>query len=238
MERAGLAYSSHMSSDGFSKLPDRQERTSSPTSNQRSEAAEPSGCASGRRGRLRRSIARPPCKRHGLYLMLGPPWQPPLQRRLHRRDVGLCRALPDRSGPVRALADHECRPGRLPFDRTPACGCWPQEGAALLSLRRRTRPAPPLGGSRDAFNIYRGDNDSTATLFCSITREVDLRELPSGPTSHGSLGLDDDPSVYDATYDDPVLFRSGAELRKTRAERGRSDSRALAGVLLPGIREA
>jgi hypothetical protein len=34
------------------------------------------------------------------------------------------------------LADNECRHGRLPFDRSPACGCWPLEGAAALSLPR------------------------------------------------------------------------------------------------------
>jgi hypothetical protein len=34
------------------------------------------------------------------------------------------------------LADHKCRHGRLPFDRTAACGCWAQEGAAVLALPR------------------------------------------------------------------------------------------------------
>ena len=29
--------------------------------------------------------------------------------------------------------------GRLPFDRTPSCGCWPQEGAGVFAL-----PARPL----------------------------------------------------------------------------------------------
>jgi hypothetical protein len=37
------------------------------------------------------------------------------------------------------LADLECRHGRLPFDRTPACGCWPDESAAVLAL-------PPVHG--------------------------------------------------------------------------------------------
>ena len=40
------------------------------------------------------------------------------------------------------LADHECRHGRLPYDRTPACGCWPQEGAAVMIL-----PAPRVAGT-------------------------------------------------------------------------------------------
>ena len=40
------------------------------------------------------------------------------------------------------LADHECRHGRLPCDRMPACGCWSQEGAAVLTV-----PAPRSVGA-------------------------------------------------------------------------------------------
>jgi hypothetical protein len=43
---------------------------------------------------------------------------------------------PIEAGVLCPLADHECRRARLPFDRTPACGCWPQEGAAVLALPR------------------------------------------------------------------------------------------------------
>jgi len=49
-------------------------------------------------------------------------------------------SCPIEAGVLGKLADHECRHGRLPFDRTPPCGCWPQEGAALLAIPRR-RPA-------------------------------------------------------------------------------------------------
>ena len=44
---------------------------------------------------------------------------------------------PIEAGTLGRLADHECRHDRLPFDHTPACGCWPQEGAALLALPPR-----------------------------------------------------------------------------------------------------
>jgi hypothetical protein len=44
---------------------------------------------------------------------------------------------PIEAGALGKLADHECRHGRLPFDRSAACGCWPQEGAAVLALPRR-----------------------------------------------------------------------------------------------------
>jgi hypothetical protein len=43
---------------------------------------------------------------------------------------------PIEAGVVGRLADNECRHGRLPLDRTSPCGCWPEEGALMLSLRR------------------------------------------------------------------------------------------------------
>jgi hypothetical protein len=50
---------------------------------------------------------------------------------------GRCRI---EAGVLGKLADHECRHGRLPFDRTAACGCCPPDGAAVLALPR-LRPA-------------------------------------------------------------------------------------------------
>jgi hypothetical protein len=43
---------------------------------------------------------------------------------------------PIEAGVLGRLADHECRHGRLPGDRTAPCGCWPQEGAVLVALSR------------------------------------------------------------------------------------------------------
>ena len=43
---------------------------------------------------------------------------------------------PIEAGVLGRLADHECRHGRLPSDRTPPCGCWPEEGAVVVALRR------------------------------------------------------------------------------------------------------
>jgi hypothetical protein len=57
---------------------------------------------------------------------------------------GRCRI---EAGALGRLADHECRHGRLPFDRTPACGCWPQEGAAVIILQP---PRPADAPSREA----------------------------------------------------------------------------------------
>lgn len=42
------------------------------------------------------------------------------------------------------LPEHECRHGRLPFDRTPPCGCFSQEtpaGAEVIELPVRRAPA-------------------------------------------------------------------------------------------------
>ena len=41
---------------------------------------------------------------------------------------------PIEAGVLGRLADHECRHGRLPYDRTPPCGCWPEEGAVVIAL--------------------------------------------------------------------------------------------------------
>jgi hypothetical protein len=60
-----------------------------------------------------------------------------------RQTGGRC---PIEAGLAGRLADHECRCGRLPFDRTAPCGCWPQEQAAILTL-----PAhPPATAKRRA----------------------------------------------------------------------------------------
>jgi hypothetical protein len=43
---------------------------------------------------------------------------------------------PIEAGVLGRLADHECRHGRLPYDRTAPCGCWPEEGAVVVALSR------------------------------------------------------------------------------------------------------
>ena len=67
--------------------------------------------------------------------------QAQLQRPLHRRDRRVWRALPDRGRRLGTACDHECRHGRLPFDRSPVCGCWPQEGGAVVTLPRQRASA-------------------------------------------------------------------------------------------------
>ena len=46
---------------------------------------------------------------------------------------------PIEAGALGRLADHECRHGRLPFDRTAPCGCWPQEREPVVPCQRAAR---------------------------------------------------------------------------------------------------
>ena len=49
---------------------------------------------------------------------------------------------PIEAGVLGRLADHECRHGRLAWDRTAPCGCWPEEGAVVLALSRPVEQSP------------------------------------------------------------------------------------------------
>jgi hypothetical protein len=51
---------------------------------------------------------------------------------------------PIEAGVLGRLADHQCRHGRLAYDRTPPCGCWREEGAVVLALSRSVEQ-PPVG---------------------------------------------------------------------------------------------
>ena len=59
----------------------------------------------------------------------------PARYRAAEREAGGC---PIEAGVLGRLADHECPHGRLPGDRTPNCGCWPQEPASVIPLRDAT----------------------------------------------------------------------------------------------------
>ena len=58
-------------------------------------------------------------------------------------------ACPIEAGLLGQLADHECAHGRLPGDRTPKCGCWPQETATVIPLRPSS-PIETAAGDRRA----------------------------------------------------------------------------------------
>jgi hypothetical protein len=58
------------------------------------------------------------------------------------------RRCPVEAGMLGGLAEHECRHGRLPFDRTGPCGCWPEEGAVVAGAAAhgsKVRGGPPRG---------------------------------------------------------------------------------------------
>ena len=65
--------------------------------------------------------------------------QPTFSARYRAAEAQSGGSCPIEAGLLGRLADHECPHGRLPLDRTPSCGCWPQEGAAVLALP--VRPA-------------------------------------------------------------------------------------------------
>ena len=63
--------------------------------------------------------------------------QPTFSARYRAAEAQSGGSCPIEAGLLGRLADHECPHGRLPYDRTPSCGCWPQEGAAVLALPAR-----------------------------------------------------------------------------------------------------
>ena len=81
---------------------------------------------------------------------------------------------PIEAGVLGRLADHERPHGRLPGDRTPKCGCWPQENASVIPLPtpagRTARPSSGVGrgGSRylclgaAGFHVGHGSIGSTS----------------------------------------------------------------------------
>ncbi len=63
--------------------------------------------------------------------------QPTFSARYRAAEAQCGGSCPIEAGLLGQLADHECPHGRLPFDRTSSCGCWPQEGGAVLALPRQ-----------------------------------------------------------------------------------------------------
>ena len=69
--------------------------------------------------------------------------QPTFSARYRAAEAQSGGSCPIEAGLLGRLADHECPHGRLPFDRTPSCGCWLQEGAAVHALPWRP-PGQPV----------------------------------------------------------------------------------------------
>ena len=88
-------------------------------------------------------------------------------------------SCPIEAGTLGRLADHECRHGRLPFDRTAACGCWPQEGAAVLTLP--TRPAGHVAKSALHEPTRRQANAPTDRPACKLSVLIGLQASLSFP---------------------------------------------------------
>jgi hypothetical protein len=89
----------------------------------------------GGRPRARAASCRAPCRASEARLPKPSVWY----SATIAQGAGSC---PIEAGILGRLADHECRHGRLPFDRTAACGCWPQEGAAVVPMPARLAGRP------------------------------------------------------------------------------------------------
>ena len=68
--------------------------------------------------------------------------QPSLSARYTAATAECGGRCPIEAGVLGRLADHECRHGRLAWDRTAPCGCWPEEGAVVLALSRPVEQSP------------------------------------------------------------------------------------------------
>lgn len=56
---------------------------------------------------------------------------------------------PIEAGVLGKLADHECRHGRLPHDRTPACGSGSRRGASFSHSHAQSRNGRVAGAPRE-----------------------------------------------------------------------------------------
>jgi len=54
--------------------------------------------------------------------------------------AGCGRRCPIEAGDRGRLADHECHHWRVPCDRTPPCGCWAEESAVVIPMKRAVKP--------------------------------------------------------------------------------------------------
>jgi hypothetical protein len=77
---------------------------------------------------------------------------------------------PIEAGLFGRLADHECRHGWLPCDRTPPCGCWPVEGGVAPALPHPSRVEWMACGPRSARDSL------SALIFCSTPGHPDDAE--------------------------------------------------------------
>jgi hypothetical protein len=95
---------------------------------------------------------------------------------------------PIEAGVLGRLADHQCRHGRLPFDRTPRAAAGPTKARSCSRCRARSRSRWRVTGPREnptEIPTMRKENQimrdiATATLSGNLTRDVELRSLPSG----------------------------------------------------------
>ena len=145
--------------------------------------------------------------------------------RLYARLVGRDGSCPIESGVIGRLADNECRlHGRLPFDRTPACGCFPQEGKAVVPVHY-IGPAHVSDFPRGAPAITSEEVDQLLDATVSTSNGNGSDASPEAPFGYKADGVTPRKRPYPDWLKDPQKLAAAAK-KRSRSTTGRSRSRA------------
>ena len=145
---------------------------------------------------------------------------PRLYARLAARD-GSC---PIESGVIGRLADNECRlHGRLPFDRTPACGCFPQEGHGVVS-RHYIEPARVSHFPRGVPAITSEEVDQLLDAT-EVANGNGNGAHPEAPFGYKADGVTPRKRPYPAWLNDPEKLAAAAK-KRSRSNTGHRRARA------------
>ena len=166
--------------------------------------------------------------------------------RLYARLVARDGSCPIESGVIGRLADNECRlHGRLPFDRTPACGCFPQEGKAVVPTHY-IGPAYVSDFPRGAPAITSEEVDQLLDATVSTSNGNGNDASPEAPFGYKADGVTPRKRPYPDWLKDPQKLAAAAQKRSRsttgRTRRARANGRPAisngeAGVLARTTRE-
>ena len=163
--------------------------------------------------------------------------------RLYARLVARDGSCPIESGVIGRLADNECIHERLPFDRTPACGCFPQEGKAVVPTHY-IGPAYVSDFPRGAPAITSEEVDQLLDATVSTSNGNGNDASPEAPFGYKADGVTPRKRPYPDWLKDPQKLAAAAK-KRSRSTTGRSSrangrpaiSNGEAGVLARTTRE-
>ena len=144
--------------------------------------------------------------------------------RLYARLVARDGSCPIESGVIGRLADNECIHERLPFDRTPACGCFPQEGKAVVPVHY-IGPAYVSDFPRGAPAITSEEVDQLLDATVSTSNGNGSDASPEAPFGYKADGVTPRKRPYPDWLKDPQKLAAAAK-KRSRSTTGRSRSRA------------